>query len=189
MLLVEDLIASLEISQERKQEISDLALQIKKSGVQTLVFVCTHNSRRSQFTQFFAWFYKCQFDLSYLILSAGTEKTACYIETAKAIEGLGFESQEELVGDQITYNFKCENHKLKLSSKTIHEIKEDAYFAIMTCGDAEENCPYIPEAKGRGALKYKDPKWSDGSDKVKEVYQSTAVQIAAEIKLLMSYLK
>ena len=58
----------------------------------------------------------------------------------------------------------------------------DADFAaVMTCSEADKNCPYIPGAESRIQLLYDDPKEFDGTAEETEKYDERASQIAAEL--------
>jgi arsenate reductase len=54
----------------------------------------------------------------------------------------------------------------------------------MTCGHAEENCPFLPGAELRVPITYEDPKVSDGTPKAEEVYDERCAQIAREMLFL-----
>ena len=51
----------------------------------------------------------------------------------------------------------------------------------MTCGDAEENCPFIPGVELRIATTYEDPKRSDGTPLQEQTYLERFKQIATEV--------
>ena len=56
----------------------------------------------------------------------------------------------------------------------------------MTCSDADENCPYIPKAEKRIALRYDDPKSYDDTPIESEKYDERSLQIASEIFYVFS---
>ena len=60
---------------------------------------------------------------------------------------------------------------------------------ITTCNNADENCPFIPEAIQRFHLPYTDPKHSDGSPEQEETYLKTSREIAAEMYFLFKKVK
>ena len=51
----------------------------------------------------------------------------------------------------------------------------------MTCGDAEENCPFIPGTEMRIPLIYKDPKAFDDTELENEKYHECSLEIASEL--------
>ena len=54
------------------------------------------------------------------------------------------------------------------------------FAAIMTCSDAEQNCPFIPGVALRIGTTYEDPKKSDGTPQQEETYTARFRQIATE---------
>jgi hypothetical protein len=56
----------------------------------------------------------------------------------------------------------------------------------MTCGDAEENCPFIPGVELRIATTYNDPKAFDGTSQAAEKYKERCLQIALETLYVFS---
>ena len=77
---------------------------------------------------------------------------------------------------------------IKCFSKTIdHEsLPKSDFLAVMTCGDAEENCPFLPGADLRIPITYEDPKVSDGTSKTEQVYDVTCAQISRELLYMSS---
>ncbi|MDP5044790.1 MAG: protein-tyrosine-phosphatase, partial [Leeuwenhoekiella sp.] len=65
---------------------------------------------------------------------------------------------------------------------------QTGFAALMTCADADENCPFIPGAEKRLPLRYDDPKISDGTTQEEEVYAARSKQIATEMKYIFSTL-
>ena len=57
----------------------------------------------------------------------------------------------------------------------------EGFVAVMTCTQADEDCPYIPGAALRVALPYDDPKASDGSTAEAATYDERCRQIATEM--------
>lgn len=60
------------------------------------------------------------------------------------------------------------------------------FAAIMTCSDADKNCPFIPGASLRAPVPYVDPKEADGTDQEAAIYDERCKQIATEMFYLMS---
>ncbi len=56
----------------------------------------------------------------------------------------------------------------------------------MTCGDAEENCPFIPGVELRVGTTYDDPKAFDGTEQQNEKYTERALQIGLETLYVFS---
>ncbi len=93
------------------------------------------------------------------------------------------ESQNPVMALRFSEN---ETPILAFSKKYEHPFNpQSGYGAIMTCGSAEENCPYIAEASFRIPITYTDPKHSDDSSTAKEVYRNCCSEIASEMFYLM----
>jgi protein-tyrosine-phosphatase len=193
-------IESIDLSQikENRKELLDqiskhIEDQMLSNNEATLVFVCTHNSRRSQFAQVWASIMAEYYGFLHInSLSAGTEATALFPQVAKTLEQAGIsvrkEADKHINNPRYLVQYNQSGAYLELYSKTVNEIPEqkNGFIAIMVCSDAEENCPFIPAAKARIALQYTDPKMYDGSEKASEEYKKTSKQIAAEMAYLFS---
>jgi hypothetical protein len=55
------------------------------------------------------------------------------------------------------------------------------FAAIMTCSDAEQNCPFVPGTELRIGTTYNDPKASDGTPEQAQVYRERFEQILREM--------
>ena len=63
------------------------------------------------------------------------------------------------------------------------------FVAVMTCSDADENCPIISGAKHRFALTYEDPKAFDDTPIAEEKYLERSIQIATELFFVFQHIK
>jgi arsenate reductase (thioredoxin) len=72
---------------------------------------------------------------------------------------------------------------VQLWSKTFDDPANPAagFGAVMTCSDADENCPFVPGTDLRLAITYDDPKNFDGTPREEEMYRERAVQIGREL--------
>jgi arsenate reductase len=72
-------------------------------------------------------------------------------------------------------------------SKTFDDVvnPKSGFAAIMTCSDADENCPFIPGAAFRLPLTYDDPKVADGTPEETARYDERVRQIGREILYAM----
>lgn len=168
--------------------------KIYKNKEVNINFICTHNSRRSQFAQVWAYFATEYYKINNInCFSSGTNKTAFYTGTLNALESAGFKfSLEEFSHKNPKYIISVNeaNSEIICYSKLIEDpINETPFVAITTCGNADENCPVILDAIARFHLPYKDPKWSDDEDNEKEVYLNTSKVIAGEIGILFRKIK
>ncbi|NBR15215.1 MAG: protein-tyrosine-phosphatase [Crocinitomicaceae bacterium] len=182
------------ISEERKELLVKIARFIsskrkEKNPVQ-LLFVCTHNSRRSHFGQVWAAvaaeYYQKKPVFTY---SGGTEETTFNQNAIAALDTLGFNISKKTATTNPIYevDFGAENPVICFSKVFDDKANPTTDFAaIMTCSDAEENCPFIPGAKLRIATTYDDPKAFDGTPIVAEKYLERSNQIALEMLFVFS---
>lgn len=186
------------IPQDRQKELKKLALFIKtkKSTGEdaNLVFICTHNSRRSHMSQLWASAAANYYGVENGIYtySGGTEVTAFNPRAVAAMERAGFifDKQE---GDNPRYmaKFSANGPEFPCWSKKYDDPTnpQENFAAIMTCSEADKNCPFIPGASLRSPIKYEDPKEFDGSPEEQKAYDERCRQIATEMFFLMSQVK
>ncbi len=157
-----------------------------------LNFICTHNSRRSHLCQVWAKTMAAHYGLKVKSYSGGTEATAVYPTIIKTFQNTGFMIDKVSEGSNPTYklNFTDDNYPMTLFSKRYNDRynPNEAYAAVMTCNDADANCPIIPAAT-RISLPYVDPKVSDGTADELEIYSERSRQIATEMKYIFSQIK
>ncbi len=179
-----------QISEDRKEQLKKVSKYIKDHDHPQLIFVCTHNSRRSHFGQVWATIAAEYYGLvSAHFYSAGTEATAFHPNAIKALQKAGLHVQSAENEENPIYLVSFEkDSSIKGYSKTIeHEsLPKSNFAAIMNCGHAEENCPFLPGADLRIPITYEDPKISDGTSKVEEVYDERCAQIARELFYMMN---
>lgn len=185
------------IREERKPIVDQLIdyIQNKLSENQEiqLIFICTHNSRRSQFAQVWAQTAAAYFEIPASCYSGGVEETACNPRTIASLKRSGF----KVIGDEqhvenpiyrVFYSDKAE--ALTLFSKIYDDPvnPQQSFAAVMTCSDADQNCPFVLGAEARIALKYDDPKEFDNTPFEASKYDERSLQIAGEIFYIFSHL-
>ncbi|MBO6585921.1 MAG: protein-tyrosine-phosphatase [Gracilimonas sp.] len=182
------------IPEQRKENLKKLSAYIKtkteNDQVAKLNYICTHNSRRSHLAQIWtaaaAHYYRIDNIETY---SGGTEATAFNTRAVAAIERAGFIVDNPGGGNpryQITFSEEAASLTC-FSKKFDDNVNPDTSFAaVMTCSDADKNCPFVPGTEFRIAVTYRDPKESDGTDKEKETYDERCFQIAKEMFYMMS---
>ena len=171
-------------------------IQSKVDAGQTikLNFICTHNSRRSHLSQVWAqalgYFYNIKKLFCY---SGGTESTALFPAAAKALEASGFkvDSQTQTKNPLYDIGFAAQHPPIKGFSKTYDHVEnpKTAFAAILTCSQADNDCPYIPGAEVRIPLPFEDPKAFDNTSQQAEKYIERSLQIATELKYVFSNIK
>ena len=186
--LIEQLRSELElITPERKQLLQQFADYIRsnKQGDIHLNFICTHNSRRSHLAMIWAAVAADVFALPQVhTYSGGTEATAFNPRAVAALERAGFQVGNP-GGDNPHYliAYSVTRRPLECWSKTWDDPMNPArnFAAIMTCSDADENCPFIPGVNLRLALTYEDPKVADDTPAEVQKYDERLRQIGREI--------
>lgn len=158
----------------------------------SLNYICTHNSRRSQFAQVWSHYYANKFDLPIRSFSGGVEVTACHPNTIAALERAGFAIQRGSNAENPKYEVKIGGgERLVLFSKVYDDVVNPTgdFVAIMTCDHANENCPFIPGTLERVPLTFEDPKRYDGTKDESSRYDQTCEEIRLVIKAVFESVK
>lgn len=178
------------IPKERKKVLTRIASYVQEryelNKPINLVFICTHNSRRSHFGQIAAALAAEYYALDQVnVFSGGTEATAFHPNAIKSLRDLGFsiQSEDESLKNpvwKVRFGNKSES---TCFSKTFDDPTNPAtgFAAIMTCSDAEQNCPFVLGTELRIGTTYDDPKVSDSTPEQDATYQARFPQIATEI--------
>jgi arsenate reductase len=177
-----------EIPDERKEILSQLSAYIKEQRQKNqginLVYICTHNSRRSHLGQVWGAVAANYYGISGIkTFSGGTEATAFNPNAIKALKTTGFEITELTQGQNPRYLVSFGEDLSTTCFSKVYDDKEnpsDNFVAIMTCSHAEENCPFIPGVDLRIGITYDDPKDFDGTSKQDEKYLERSNQLALE---------
>lgn len=159
-----------------------------------LVYVCTHNSRRSHFGMIWAKVAASFYGIENVnTFSAGTEATAMHPNTVQALRTVGFKNEQKDHSANPVYEvfYSANEASMKCFSKIIDDplIPKNDFIAIMTCSEAEENCPFVPGAELRISTTYEDPKIFDGTAQQDEKYIERSLQIARDSLYLFSLIK
>jgi protein-tyrosine-phosphatase len=183
-----------QIPQERKIKLEKISSFVKENldtKQVNLIFICTHNSRRSHISQIWAQVaanYYCFNNV--FTYSGGTESTAFNPRAVRALRktGLKIEKTNEENNPLYLVTFSSEFESIKAFSKKFsHEMNpQDGFCAIMTCSQADEACPYVPGARERVAIPYDDPKAFDGTDLEESKYDERCQQISREMFYIFS---
>jgi len=172
----------------RQKPLQELAAYIRENPSSVnLLFVCTHNSRRSHLAQYWAAAAAAYYDVPNVqTYSGGTEATALHLHTIDALLESSFEVRlEEKHPDNPRYDILLGGHIPAISgfSKTMDSPPNPSsgFCAVMVCSDADEHCPFVPGAQQRISLPFDDPKISDGKPERKKVYHERSLQIGREL--------
>jgi len=149
-----------------------------------LNFICTHNSRRSQFSQIWAQTAAAYYGIEAYGYSGGVEVTAFNPRAVAAIQRDGFKLEKKEGENPVYFVFYGEGTEpivtfSKVFEDALNATKEIA--AVMTCDHADENCPFIPGAEKRFPLRFEDPKAFENSPQEEKMYSERSHQIGAEM--------
>ncbi|MCZ2475414.1 protein-tyrosine-phosphatase [Aquirufa ecclesiirivi] len=176
------------ISAERKEQIDVLVTYMKECLQQgkplRLNFICTHNSRRSQFSQIWAQTAADFFGIPLQSYSGGVEETAFNERAVASLQRFGFQVIKRGHSNPVYIIFHTEDAQpmIAFSKNFDNPINPHQQFAaVMTCSHADENCPFIPGASARIPLRYEDPKAFDDSPEEAFQYDERSAQIASEL--------
>ena len=178
------------ISAPRKKEIRQLAAFVEQRRREKqpaeLIFICTHNSRRSHLSQIWAQTAANYYDISDVnTYSGGTEATAFNPRAVAAVQKVGFEIEKTGENNNPVYRvrFAIDAQPLECFSKKYDDPfnPKENFCAIMTCSDADEACPIVFGAAERITIRYDDPKAFDDTEQETEKYDERCRQIAREM--------
>jgi protein-tyrosine phosphatase/arsenate reductase len=186
------------IPKERQALLEELSNYVssKKESHQAiqLVYICTHNSRRSHFGQIWAQVAANYFNVKNVTsFSGGTEATAFNSNAINAIKRVGFDVKplDETTNKRYHVVYDETENPIICFSKVYDDAQnpQTNFAAIMTCSDAEENCPFIPGIELRIGTTYNDPKAFDNTPLQDAKYDERCRQIALETLYVFSKVK
>ena len=151
-----------------------------------LLFICTHNSRRSHLSQVWAQTMAYHFGIKDIYCySGGTEVTAIYPRVIETLQHEGFHIQQLSEGSNPIFAVKYDPDELPIlcfSKKFKNEYNPNAEFtAIMNCSSADDDCPFVSGADARFIIQYNDPKVYDGTDLEYSKYLERSMEIGQEM--------
>jgi arsenate reductase (thioredoxin) len=186
------------IPEERKTTLLKMSAfisdKLKANEKVELIYICTHNSRRSHFGQIWgkvASYYYGYKDVE--TYSGGTESTAFNTNAIQAVKRVGFELTDNgaSTNPHYTLYFNDENTEIECFSKVYNDSAnpQEGFIAVMTCNSADQNCPFVEGAALRIATPYEDPKNFDGTPQQEEKYNERCKQIATETLFVFAQVK
>jgi arsenate reductase len=159
-----------------------------------LNLICTHNSRRSHLSQVWAQTAASFFNIKNVFCySGGTEVTAMFPMVAETLVKQGFITKIISDTKNPIYAIKyAENEPPIIGFSKIYDDAfnpKSEFAAIMTCSDADIQCPFIAGAEKRFPFTFEDPKVYDNTPQQAEKYLERCEQIAAEMIYVFSQIK
>jgi arsenate reductase (thioredoxin) len=187
-----------QIPEERKKALKKLALfvetKVKAGEKAELIFICTHNSRRSHISQIWAQTAAAHYGVPNVIAySGGTEATAFNPRAVKAMEDAGFKIKKTTEGTNPVYEVRFADDAKAITAFSKKYDGEgnpkNGFGAVMTCSHADHNCPVVAGATVRIATPYDDPKDFDGTPQEAAKYAERVHEIGREILYAFSLIK
>ncbi len=187
-----------QISDVRKEELRELAQYVTScldsNEPARLTFICTHNSRRSQMSQVWAKVAARYYGVDGVeTFSGGTEVTACNARTVSALRraGLKVDMPRRSLNPQYEIHYQESVEPLVCFSKVYDEPPNPSsdFCAIMTCSQADKNCPAVSGSLLRIAIPYDDPQIADDTAQESEEYDARCRQICREMLYVFSLVK
>jgi arsenate reductase (thioredoxin) len=133
----------------------------RRSGKQRVLFLCTHNSARSQMAE---GLLRALAGDRFEAMSAGTEATRVRPLAVRAMEEIGI----DISGQE---------------SETLDRYLQERFDHVITvCDDANESCPFFPGAQSRLHWSFEDPSKAEGTEEERlEVFRSVRDRIRQRI--------
>ncbi|RFM27022.1 low molecular weight phosphatase family protein [Deminuibacter soli] len=178
------------INWQRKSELNKIAdavtAALHTTGKAALIYVCTHNSRRSHMGQLWAAAAAAYYAIPAIATySGGTEITAFNPNAIKALQEAGFKISGATGQPNPHYSVVYASGAdplITFSKKYMDKPNPTSNFiAVMTCSHADDNCPFVTGATLKVATPYEDPKDGDGKPSQDQVYSARCEQIATEV--------
>jgi arsenate reductase (thioredoxin) len=139
-----------------------VATAAEPSGRARVLFLCTHNSARSQMAE---GLLRHLAGDRFEAMSAGTEATHVRPLAVRTMEEIGV----DISGQE---------------SKTLDRYLQEPFdYVITVCDDANEACPFFPGAANRLHWSFEDPSKAQGTEEERfEVFRSVRDQIRERIE-------
>lgn len=131
-----------------------------------VLFICTHNSARSQMAEgFLRHLAGDRFD----VYSAGTEATSIRPEAIFVMNEIGIDISGQ-------------------TSKTLHRYLPERWdYVITVCDDANESCPLFPGTSERSHWSFPDPAQATGSEEARvSAFRDVRDQVAGRVRTFAS---
>lgn len=196
---VEELVIEFDlITENRKQELENLALVIKESltkfGKAEITVICTHNSRRSQLGQLWIKAAAIHYGIKNIYtFSGGTEATSFNYRMVNAVKEFGFKVKQLDENANPKYHIPLgeEDESMDILYSKVYSENynpQTNYIAIMVCSHADEGCPFVAGSFKRISLPYLDPKEFDDTELEGIKYLEKVKEIGREMLFMMKLL-
>jgi arsenate reductase (thioredoxin) len=187
-----------QIPDDRKEQLKKIALFVQtklaaKEPAQ-IMFICTHNSRRSHTSQIWAQTLAAYYGLDGVkTFSAGTEVTAFNDRAVQALQRVGFSvtKSDDQKNPVYSVQYAQGAEPIHAFSKLIGDATNPKanFCAVMNCSQAEAACPFVAGATLRVSTPYDDPKDFDGTPQETAKYDERCRQIAREMAYMFAQVR
>lgn len=178
------------IPADRGQKLGELASfvgrQSRTGQPAKLIFICTHNSRRSHMAQIWAQTAVHYYGITGVeTFSGGTEATDFNPRAVAALRRAGFLIEGSGEGDNPVYRVSFGEGAVPMEcfSKVFDTSPNprQGFVAVMACSSADKECPLVLGAMARISIPFDDPKEFDGTAEEQLRYDQRCSQIAREM--------
>lgn len=179
-----------QISETRQTQLEELVRALRAQRRQTgeirLIFICTHNSRRSQFAQVWSTAAAAYYGIPKVTCySGGTETTAVAPLVLQTLREVGciIQTNDTSTNPHYKVQLFTEGPVLECYSKVYRDQANPqlGFLAITVCSDADQHCPIVEGASARVHLPYDDPKRADNTPQAQDTYRATSRIICREL--------
>ena len=116
-----------------------------------------------------------------------------YTRTVDALRRVGFSITDSTGGTNPIYLTKYADNKPQIRGYSkVYNAEENPksnYAALMTCSQADKNCPVVEGSTIRIPIHYEDPKVADNTPEETARYDERTEEIGREMFYLMSQVK
>jgi len=158
------------------------------TDVFSVIFLCTHNARRSQLSEFWFRALAAEYGISVEAYSAGVEATRVHPHVVSVL-------REQLLSAGNQDNPQVVQHDIQAGtrpfySKTLEDpsLPKKNFITVAVCDHAAETCPIMAGSAGRFSLPFTDPGAHDQDHDPLPYYRETSDSIRAHMVYLMDLL-
>jgi|GEM_PF-308527 len=173
----------------QKEKIDEIVAFLKSEPrIKHIIFLCTHNARRSQFSELWFCYFTEYYNLPYQGYSAGVEATRVHPHVISTIR-----QDAAIVADGDNPEILIQPLDVgsrPFYSKTLEDpsLPVDNFMTIAVCDHAAETCPIMPGSAGRFAVPFVDPGAHDQDQNPLPHYKATSDLIKEHMRILCSQL-
>jgi arsenate reductase len=186
------------IPAERKAKLSEIARFIEgrlgEGSAPLITFICTQNSRRSLMAQIWAQTAAAFCEVPKVqTFSGGMEATSFHPSAVAALRRAGLRIDKTEGEENPVYHVRYSDRPavMEVFSKLYNSPpnpRED-FCAVLTCSDADADCPVVLGSSQRVTIPYDDPKAFDGTGREALEYDERCRQISSEMLHLFSLVR